>query len=422
MFRSSRARRAALSGAALLAALAVAPAGPAGAPREAWSAAANRFLNPGFELSLPDHPWMPAAWDTSVSGLLSVFFGRDTFVVHGGRYAVSVANLSTLVPMAHNWSQSFIVDRNWWGKDVVYSIWTRSNGLQGRAFIRAAIYRDSLSKMARTWGVSRDHAGNALGLKPIDDPQLELGWKSLYFIDPETDWVRREVRLHIPPSSNWLRLSFGISGTGQVIFDDASLTLERAASPPALPLRTNLIKDPGFEGDGTAWEYSVPPYEGTRVERDTTLAHSGKVCMRFEDAGNGFNLVPTGACQPILNRNLGGKHVRLTGWLKTDSLSGTANLAMFFRTPQGSESPVPQLHSGTMDWTEISLEADTPPDTYEAWLWFMYESPARGRVYFDDVSFEVLGPAKKPEAPAPPPKKSSASKKSAPEKSATADR
>ena len=205
MLRSSRARRAALSGVVLLAALAA----PPGAPAE--RAAANRFLNPGFELSLPDHPWMPAAWDTSVSGLLSVFFGRDTFVVHGGQYAVSVANLSTLVPMAHNWSQSFIVDRAWWGKDVVYSIWTRSNGLQGRAFIRASIYRDSLSKMARLWGVSRDHAGNALGLKPIDDPQLELGWKSLYFLDPETDWVRREVRLHIPASTNWLRLSFGIS-------------------------------------------------------------------------------------------------------------------------------------------------------------------------------------------------------------------
>ncbi len=381
---------------ALCGLLALALAGHA-ADRPARSAAArpasNLILNPGFEEPLPGHPWMPAHWDTSVSGLASVFFGRDTFIAHGGHYSISIANLSTIVPMAHNWSQSFIVPRSWWGKDAVFSIWTRSNGLQGRAFIRAAVYRDTLSKMARLWGMTRDKAGDSLGIKPIDDPILELGWRTTYFVEPETEWVKREARIYLPPSMNWLRLSCGMNGTGQVVLDDASLTVEPAAPPPPLPLHTNLLADPGFEGDGTAWEYSMPPYAGVRVERDTTLAHGGRACMHYQDDGAGFNMVPTGACQPIVNRAIGGKHVRVSAWLKTDSLIGNANVAMFFKTLRGTTTPVPKLYSQTMDWTPISLEADTPPGTYEAWIWFMYQSPSSGRVYFDDCSFEVLGPA-----------------------------
>ncbi len=373
----------------------------------------NLLENPGFEQPLPGHPWMPAAWDTAAAGLMSVFFGRDTFLVHSGHYAVSIANLSTLFYMAHNWSQGMLIDRSWWGKEAVFSIWTRDNGLQGRAFIRAAVYRDSLSKMAKIWGMPRLKAADSLRVNTVDDPMLELGWKYQYFLDPETDWVRREVRVYIPPTTNWLRLSAGLIGTGQVLFDDASLTLEPAAPPAPVANGVNLLSDPGFEGDGTAWEYSMPPFEGVRVERDTTLAHSGKACIHLQDAGAGFNQIPTGACQAIVNRGLAGKHLRLSGWLKTDSLQGTASVQVYFKTTEGFRHPIPKLYSGTNDWTYVSVEGDSPPDTYEVWAWFEYESPATGRVYFDDGVLEVLGEAAKPP---PPPKPAPAAGKTAKKK------
>jgi hypothetical protein len=375
---------------------------PGRVPAAAAGPPPNLLLNPGFEEPLRRHPWMPAAWDTSVSGQLSVFFSRDTFLVHGGQYAISVANLSTMFCMAHSWSQGLIVDRSWWGKDAVFSVWTRSNGLQGRAFIRAVIYRDSLSKMAKLWGVPRGKAGDSLNIKTVDDPMLELGWKYQYFMDPETEWVRRDVRVFIPPTTNWLRLSAGLTGTGQVLLDDASLTLE-PAQPAAITPHVNLLEDPGFEGDGTAWEYSLPAFPGIRVERDTTLSHSGKACMHYEDGGEGVSLVVTGVCQSIVNRAIAGKRVRVSAWLKTDSLMGNANVALWFKTPRRAEHPVPTLYSETRDWTLISLEGDAPDDTYETWVWFMYQSPSPGKVYFDDCSFEVLGDAVKP----PPPPKSS---------------
>lgn len=392
----------------LLLALGAGPAAAAAKPSP------NLLDNPGFEQPLPGHPWMPAAWDTAAAGLMSVFFGRDTFLVHSGHYAVSIANLSTLFYMAHNWSQGLLIDRSWWGKDVVFSIWTRSNGLQGRAFIRAAIYRDSLSKMAKLWGMPRLKAADSLRINTVDDPMLELGWRYQYFLDTETDWVRREVRLYIPPTTNWLRLSVGLTGTGQVLFDDASLTLEPSQPSPPVAVGTNLLTDPGFEGDGTTWEYSMPPFEGVRVERDTTLSHSGRACMRFQDTGAGFNQIATGVCQPILNRGLGGKHLRLSGWLKTDSLQGTANVALFFKTVEGFRHPIPKLYSGTNDWTYISVEGDAPPGTCELWAWMMYESPAPGRVYFDDGVLEVLGDAPKPPPPPkpiPPPDNKKSAKK-----------
>src|SRR5437764_818387 len=69
----------------------------------------NLLDNPGFETVLAGHPWMPAGWDTSDSGLPTVYFGRDTFVVHSGHYGVNVANTSTSFPVWHNWNQAVMV-------------------------------------------------------------------------------------------------------------------------------------------------------------------------------------------------------------------------------------------------------------------------------------------------------------------------
>jgi hypothetical protein len=109
------------------------------------SATDNLLLNGDMERPLAGHPWMPAAWDTSVSGLPSVFFGRDSFLVHGGRYSVNVANASTIYNMSHNWNQVILITPAMWGKDAVLSVWTRNNGVDGRGYVLMQAYRDTLS-------------------------------------------------------------------------------------------------------------------------------------------------------------------------------------------------------------------------------------------------------------------------------------
>lgn len=363
----------------------------AGAPA---AAGPNLLKNPGFEAGLPGHPWMPAGWDTSRAGLSSVFFGRDTLVPHSGSYSVSLANASGVYPLAHNWSQSLVVGREMWGKDLVFSVWTRTMGLEGRAYIKIDAYRDSISKMARVWKVERDEAARRLKIPPIDDPILDLGWKRQFFSEPETDWVRREVRIHIPPSVNMVFVRCGILGTGQLMLDDASLTVETARPAVDPPLHTNLLQDPGFEGDGNDWEYSLPPYADMKAERDSTVAHGGRASLRMESPPAGIVPAKAGVSQVFSSRALAGKRLRFTGHIKCDSLQNAAFLSLFCHSVSGVTQNVSLAqYSGTTDWSPASVEIDVPPDAYQVWAWFTYTVPSRGTVYFDDASLVVTGKA-----------------------------
>ncbi len=367
------------------------------------AATANLLPNPGFETAMAGHPWMPAAWDTSASGLPTVFFGRDTVAAHSGSYAVSVANVSTVLPLWHNWSQTLVVGREMWNKDVVFSAWTRSNGVQGRGYILLQAYRDTVGKMARIWNVPRDTALARLGYHTTSDPYLYLGAKRVYFSDSETDWVKRDVRVFVPPSTNLIIARGGLFGIGQVYFDDASLTSEPALPAQEPPVGVNLLADPGFEGNGDAWEYSLPPFDEMRCERDTTVAHGGKASVCFTGGNTGMVKTRAGVAQVIGNRALAGKRVRLTGWVKCDSLMSQAYIKIYCTTLERSEDVgAPQLVGNTAPWTKLQMEMDVPKDAYQVWAWLLYNAPALGRVYFDDASLEVMAPAGG--APAPPAK------------------
>jgi hypothetical protein len=54
----------------------------------------------------------------------------------------------------------------------------------------------------------------------------------------------------------------------------------------------------------------------------------------------------------------------------------------------------PRDYSGTLDWTLITHEFDVPPNTYQVWVWFLYDAPVDGKLWWDDVSLEVVGAAK----------------------------
>jgi len=375
--------------------------GPAGA-------GANLLTNSGFETTLPGHPWMAAGWDTSWSSLPTVFFGRDTLSAHEGHYAVHVANVSMLLPLWHNWSQGLVVGPETWNKDLVFTAWTRSNGVQGRGYVLLQAYRDTVGKMGKIWGVSRDTSRRRMGMNLGDDPYVYLGAQREYFSDVETGWVRRQVRVFVPPSTNFIVVRCGLFGTGQVMFDDLSLTAETALPPAELPVGVNLLKDPGFEGTGDAWEYSLPPYDEMRVDRDTTVVHSGRASVRFTGGTMGMVKTRAGVAQVIGNRGLAGKKLRLTGWVKCDSLMSQAYVKIYCTTLAGDQDiGAPRLIGNTTPWTKLDMEMQVPGDAYQVWAWLLYNAPADGIVYFDDASLEIVGggPAAKP-AKSTPAKKS----------------
>jgi hypothetical protein len=251
--------------------------------------------------------------------------------------------------------------------------------------------------MAKTWGVTRDEAAQRMRVLALEDPLQNLAWRRIYFSETETEWVRREIRVYCPPLVNLLTVRIGVFGTGQVMFDDASLTLEPARAAEPIKPGVNLLADPGFEGDGNAWEYSMPPYEGLVIRRDSTVAHSGKSSVFMETTEGAFVKARTGVCQLISNRNLAGKRMRATGWVKADSLKGDPYVIVYATTARGDvrESTARDL-SGTLDWTKVVHEFDVPARTYVVWVWFLYDAPVDGRLWWDDMSLEVIGPAKGP--------------------------
>ena len=373
------------------------------APNSAAGRAASRSLlvNPDFERGLSTHPWMPSGWDTSVADLPTVFFGRDSFLVHKGQWAVNVANMSTAFPMAHNWSQTMLIGPQQWGRTAVFKAWTRSNGLEGRAYILVQAYQDTATKMARIWGVDHDEALLRLGLHKIDDPLLDLGWQRISFDDPMTEWVEREARAYVPPGCNVLIVRGGLMGTGQVLFDDASLTFEPAPIAPVAK-GENLFREPGFENRALAWDLAIPPFEGAKVEVDSTVAHSGRASLTIHDFHDGLVEARIGAGQPFDGRALRGQRVRLTGWYKGDSLVNTAYVKIYAHGTRSrvTQSPGGELFSGTWDWKPLTAELDVPDDAELVWANLLVTAPARGQVWIDDARFEVLGPVAKKPAPA----------------------
>jgi hypothetical protein len=378
----------------LLAAVVFGVALPAPPLATAPSATENLLANGDMEAPLAGHPWMPAGWDTSISGLPSVFFGRDSFLVHGGQFALNVANASMLFPMSHNWRQEILVTPDMWGKDAVLSVWSRNNGVEGRGYVLLQAYRDTLSKMAKVWNVEREEAQRRLGINKADDPLIDFAWRRVSFSEPETDWVRRDLRVFIAPSTNVLFVRLGINGTGQVLFDDAQLTIEPAKPPAPAPLMTNLLADPGFEGTGDEWEFSTPPFLNLFVGIVKDVARTGGQSVGIWGGSGSPVKARAGACQVLDARNLQGKRVRLTSHVKTDSLRGLAYIKLYANTLHGVEHPpTPKQFSMNNDWTATSLEMDVPEDTYALWVWSVLAVPVPGKAWFDDMELVVLGPA-----------------------------
>jgi hypothetical protein len=366
-------------------------------PPHAFAAAAapaprNLLLNPGFEHGIQGHDWMPANWDTSDAGVSTVFFGRDTLSRHSGQYSVNIANTSTVWGFNHNWRQVVLVGREAWGKTAVFSVWTRNVGVEGRAYVMIQAYRDTITRQAVIWGVDRDEARRRMQINAISDPIVNLGWKREAFEEPETPWVRREVRVHVPESVNAIYVRCGLAGTGQVMFDDASLTLVASPPPPPVAVGRNLLQDPGFEAGALQWEWVMPPFEGARIERDSTVLHGGKVSIHFSNMNQGYTPSRMGMAQALDARPLRGKHIRLSGWFKGDSLITTAFAKVYCDTQHGMEqSGTGALLSGTFDWSQNSTEFDVPKDAVVVWAYLMFNAPSQGACWMDDGSLEVVG-------------------------------
>jgi hypothetical protein len=267
----------------------------------------------------------------------------------------------------------------------------------GRGYVMLQAYRDTVMNKARDEGTTRDEARVAMGYKFADDPQLELGWARQYFSAEHEEWTPLKVRLYIPPTTNLVLVRLGLYGSGQVWFDDAQLV----ALPPALaplPLGKNLLANAGFERPLDDWEFSMPPVVGAAITLDSTEVHSGRYSAAFVSPTRPPFSTYMNACQVFNARNLSGRRVRLSGWGKCEDLIDSAYLNIYGTGLYGvGGNGGAEAIFGTTDWKFCSVEFDVPKDTYTVWARAGFLA-GPGRVWWDDLKFEVLGDTPRPTA------------------------
>ncbi len=334
---------------------------------------------------------VPAAWDTTESGLPTVRFSWDKGIAHDGDRSLSIVSTSDVMPIWFNWSQSLPGVNRLGGKDLILRAWVQTRQMVGKAYILLQAYRDTVLVESLKDGIPRLEKRGQMGIKPVDDPQLEMGWARKQLSGDHPEWTLLETRLFIPPSTNVVIARAGILGIGEVRFDDFSLTAAPAQPDPPIPLGKNLLADPGFEGNLDQWDYSLAPVQGLRIRPDA-VAHSGLQSCLIDCQGRSPFQMWSGVCQVFNTRALSGKRVRLSGWYKSQDLNSTyACLSVYATGMYGNFFPVVTgAWSGTHDWTFTSCEADIPLDSYTVWARAVINTGV-GKVWFDDLKFEVLG-------------------------------
>jgi YD repeat-containing protein len=174
------------------------------------------------------------------------------------------------------------------------------------------------------------------------------------------------------------------------LYDNVNVVQELSGGTPLANLVNGIGVDQRFLRSDTSGTFS---YLTDGLPSEMALA-------------NGAGVVTTraGVAQVIGNRGLSGKRVRLTGWIKCDSLLALAYIKIYCTTlKQDEDVSAPTQVGNTTPWTKVQMEMDVPKDTYQVWAWLLYNAPAQGRVYFDDASLEIIGAAKGSTAkPAPP--------------------
>ncbi len=136
---------------------------------------------------------------------------------------------------------------------------------------------------------------------------------------------------------------------------------------------------------------------------DDTVHHGGKYSCRIESRQprqEEFAMVT----QMFQARPYRGKRVRLSGYIKTEALSGDARLwvllsnddAVLARDNMGERAV-----KGTTDWTEGEIVVDVPPDAEYFQIALLVGG--KGKAWFDDLKLETVGKDVRTTIPRQPP-------------------
>ena len=177
-----------------------------------------------------------------------------------------------------------------------------------------------------------------------------------------------------------------------------------ASTPPYLDLDFEQPECTNEWYELSSWRW---PYEN---RLDTSGGQSGQQSFRVRYTsqapwvpGAGYG----GMFQVFPMNEVAGRHLKLSGYIRTEAVSIYAGLWIQVNNQDGSVAFVDlseQLVSGTTPWTRYEVELDVPATARDGY--FGFEMPGTGTAWFDNLSLEVDGvPIKQgqPDLPIPNP-------------------
>ena len=210
-------------------------------------------------------------------------------------------------------------------------------------------------------------------------------------IDSTAAWQKYSAALYVPRNGD--RIAYGVilEGAGQVWIDDMQVEVTGLGVLPAPSDRT-VEQQPinlDFETGSTGWSAADSNTQEYVSGIDPTAAYLGRASGSIE------SLVPKPVGMGLLRQSIKAddyrdKRVRVSGYLKTDRLNGTA---YFLMTIYSQQDQMIYINSHS-----INISTDWQ------WIWFVLNVPANsdrleyglalrgeGQAWIDDVSIELVG-------------------------------
>ena len=219
-----------------------------------------------------------------------------------------------------------------------------------------------------------------------------------------TDWTRHEVILDVPQGS--MRIAFGalLSGAGQIWADDLTLAIvdpEEAKSTRLIQFgvyRNAEASNLDFEETDAAsfvprWDVHGHGSRSYSYRIATAGPHGGRAFLEAKSTGKGTPTVFS-AVQNIAAARYRGKRLRFRAYLKTEGVTEEAFLSLEVGAKDAwiRANSMGRGSKGKTDWQPQEIVLDVPSNAETLGLAVELRGP--GTLGVDDVSLEVVDPAK----------------------------
>ena len=215
------------------------------------------------------------------------------------------------------------------------------------------------------------------------------------------DWQQCSLVMDVDTSSDYMEYGVILPDSGKVWIDDVTIEQVDKSVPVTVDIfkthmaSTNLsFENVSQTGTPENW-WGTININGYTVKSDRAIFHDGALsaCLSFKNqkiSKADWGTI-TGSMKPD---SFKGHRVRMSGWLKTDSVSDWAGLWMRvdgkdFKQVLAFDNMQERGVKGTTDWKKYEIVLEVPQDATN--INFGALLCGKGKLWLDEIKFEIVG-------------------------------